>query len=244
MQLIIILILLCTRAYAAYITPEQFRELKQQALRGDIDSIYQVAWCYEKGEGCPKNLVEAYAFFNVASVSNGLARLHIGMTLEAIMTPKDITEAQKRSLELQNIIDENLINSAANKPTVVESADKPVISQFTTNVLWESLGPTGPQDPSIRNLNWKIISGNIYVRDPASDEWVKFNYLNQMTIDGDLGLMHRGRLSNGSLLSLTLIKSGVKFYYSLATMNAPVEHIIYGPCKSELVIYFKNHTTR
>lgn len=114
--------------------------------------------------------------------------------------------------------------------------------KFTTDVLWQSFDNSGPKNPTISSVDWKIVDDVLTVCEVESGEWVKCIYLGQKTLrSGSLGIMHTGKLSDGRRFSLSLIKSGSKFYYSLATTRGQEEHITYGPCSDELKQYLANN---
>jgi len=111
--------------------------------------------------------------------------------------------------------------------------------KFTTGVLWQSYDNSGPKNPTISSVDWKIVDDNLMVCEVESGEWVKCIYQAQETLrSGSVGIMHTGKLSDGRRFSLTVIKSGSKFYYSLATTRGREEHITYGQCSDELKQYF------
>jgi len=111
--------------------------------------------------------------------------------------------------------------------------------KFTTGVLWQAFDNSGPKNPTISSVDWKIVDDNLIVCEVESGEWVKCIYQAQETLQsGSVGIMHTGKLSDGRRFSLTIIKSASKFYYSLATTRGHEEHITYGQCSDELKQYF------
>jgi hypothetical protein len=111
--------------------------------------------------------------------------------------------------------------------------------KFSTSVSWQSFDNSGPKNPTISSVDWKIVDDILIVREVESGEWVKCIYLGQQTLrSGSVGIMHTGKLSDSRRFSLTVIKSGSKFYYSLATTRGQEEHITYGPGSDELKQYF------
>jgi len=93
---------------------DYFNSQKKLALQGDVGAMEQVYRLYRQGVGCPKNYVEAYAYLSVArshsvkvytnpwSMKNPL-----DPEMESEMSPQVIAEAQRRSLELEEIIEKN-----------------------------------------------------------------------------------------------------------------------------------------
>jgi hypothetical protein len=114
--------------------------------------------------------------------------------------------------------------------------------KFSTSVSWQAFDNSGPKNPTVSSVDWKIVDDILIVCEVESCEWVKCMYLGQETLQsGAVGIMHTGKLSNGRRFSLTVIKSGSKFYYSLATTRGQEEHITYGPGSDELKQYFFAH---
>ena len=69
---------------------------KQAALQGNPHGMEIVSECYELGEGVGKNLVEAYAYINVAATADrDLSEKRNG--IEKLLSPEEVKLAQKRS---------------------------------------------------------------------------------------------------------------------------------------------------
>jgi TPR repeat protein len=84
------------------------------ALQGDIKAMEQVYRLYRTGRGCPKSYVEAYAYLSVAKSHRDSAFVNpfsmkssLDPEMESEMSPQVIAQAQKRSLELEEIIENN-----------------------------------------------------------------------------------------------------------------------------------------
>jgi hypothetical protein len=138
-------------------------------------------------------------------------------------------------MRLALIISLSIYSSVFLWTTSLVAAEK----KFSTNVSWQSFDNSGPKNPTISSVDWKIVDDILMVCEVESGEWVKCIYLGQQTLrSGAVGIMHTGKLSNGRRFSLTVIKSGSKFYYSLATTRGQEEHITYGPGSDELKQYF------
>lgn len=80
--------------------------------------------------------------------------------------------------------------------------------------------------------------GFLMVQEVESKEWVKCDYQAQRIIDGNVVLMHTGKLTDGRQFSISIILRKEKIYYSLTTTRGDVEHITYGPCPEVLKQYF------
>jgi len=94
---------------------EAVKWYRKSAEQGNAKAQLRLAFRYLSGEGVPKNVSEAYAYFNLASVKMHEAKILV-IHLESKMTPTQIEDGQKRSLELQNDIDTKI---AANKMPII-----------------------------------------------------------------------------------------------------------------------------
>ena len=77
---------------------------RKAADQGDTVAQSNLAFMYVKGEGVPKDAAEAYAWYNLASISDDAARNRRD-ELENILTPEQKVRAQQRSTELHKEIE-------------------------------------------------------------------------------------------------------------------------------------------
>ena len=98
----ILTFILCLLSFNAFaeVTPEQFAKIKEQAEKGDAVAQCNLGVYYYKGEGVLKDLVEAYAYYNLAGITLEDARENRD-NLEKEMTPSQREAGVKRSKELQ-----------------------------------------------------------------------------------------------------------------------------------------------
>ena len=87
---------------------------QRSAEQGVDIAQYYLGNYYAEGVGVPKDLVEAYAYLNLAGVAFGDARRNRDK-LESKMSPDQITAGQKRSRELQKEIEAKLAAKKAGK---------------------------------------------------------------------------------------------------------------------------------
>ena len=85
---------------------EGIKWLRKSAERGLDYAQFNLGVCYYGGEVVLRNPVEAYAYFNLARVTLEVARENCE-TLEREMSPSQIESGQKRSREIQALIDAN-----------------------------------------------------------------------------------------------------------------------------------------
>jgi Sel1 repeat len=76
------------------------------AEQGYPDAQYSLGVCYCSGEGVMKDYVEAYAYFNLAGITMEKARKSCDI-VESRMTPSQIEAGQKRSNQLQALVEAN-----------------------------------------------------------------------------------------------------------------------------------------
>ena len=130
-------------------------------------------------------------------------------------------------------------DKAAKNIAAKENSNQGIRYEFTTNVSWQSFDTTGPKKPINKTVNWRVMDGGfLMVQEVESKEWVKCDYQAQRKIDGDVVLMHTGKLTDGRQFSISIILRKEKIYYSLATTRGDVEHITYGLCHEVLKQYF------
>jgi len=84
---------------------------RKSAEQGNPFGQLSLGICYERGAGTLKDKVEAYAYYNLASVTNEPAREMLN-ELEKEMTPSQIEAGQKRSKELLESIEGRMIAAA------------------------------------------------------------------------------------------------------------------------------------
>ena len=138
-------------------------------------------------------------------------------------------------MRLVFIISLSIYSSVFLGTTSLAAAEK----KFSTSVSWQAFDNSGPKNPTVSSVDWKIVDDVLTVCEVESGEWVKCIYLGQETLrSGAVGIMHTGRLNNGRKFTLTLIQSGSNLYYSLGTTSGQIAHITYGPCSDELRQYF------
>ncbi len=87
---------------------------RKEAERGDSLSQYYLAGCYALGKGVPKDLIEAYAYYNLAGPANDEARGNLAK-LEAQLSSEEIAAGQKRTRILKNEIAARMASGAASK---------------------------------------------------------------------------------------------------------------------------------
>lgn len=87
---------------------------RKSAEQGFAEAQYTLGVCYCSGEGVLRDPVEAYAFFNLAGITSELARKSCDI-VERRMTPSQIEAGQKRSKELQALVEANNYKKAKSK---------------------------------------------------------------------------------------------------------------------------------
>jgi len=100
---ILALIPLCSNAG---MTPEEvkhFQETKVLVEKGDSNAQDDLGFCYYNGLGVAKDDIEAYAYLNLAGITNERARKKLA-ELEAKLTPDARLKGQQRTKELQKEI--------------------------------------------------------------------------------------------------------------------------------------------
>ncbi|NBY42109.1 MAG: hypothetical protein EBQ49_02160, partial [Verrucomicrobia bacterium] len=74
------------------------------AEQGYAEAQCDLGYCYDTGTGVLKDQVEAYAYYNLASITNEVAQKNRSV-IEKTMTQSQIEAGQKRSKELQKEIE-------------------------------------------------------------------------------------------------------------------------------------------
>ena len=88
---------------------------RKAAEQGDSNAQDMLGECYQDGFGVEKDEVEAYAFFNLASIaSNASSRASLGK-LEKKLSRAEIADGQKRTKELKKEIEAKIAASKARK---------------------------------------------------------------------------------------------------------------------------------
>ena len=73
---------------------------RKAAEQGNVEALPFLGKCYFIGEGIPKDIIEAYAYFSISSITNYKSKQTIN-EIAQIMTPDQLASAQKRTKELQ-----------------------------------------------------------------------------------------------------------------------------------------------
>ena len=83
---------------------EAVRWLRKAAEQGFAPAQFNLGVSYEFGEGVAKDYAAAYAWFNLASVTDKVAAENCD-ALKQKMSPQQFADAQKRTKELRAIIE-------------------------------------------------------------------------------------------------------------------------------------------
>jgi TPR repeat protein len=89
-----------------------FEGYKAKALKGDSDAQGMLGVCYFNGYGVAKDEVEAYAYYNLAGITNEIARKNLA-NLEQGMSPEIRIRGQQRTKELQKEIEAKIAGKKA-----------------------------------------------------------------------------------------------------------------------------------
>ncbi len=126
-----------------------FRKAMEQ---GYINAHHWLAGCYLRGEGVPKDTVEAYAIYNLAGVTDSLARSRLA-ELEGGMSKDEIAAGQKRTRELKKEIEANVaakrVAASAVSTTTGDVDSKPQVEIATRRA---------PIDNDITNAPWLLLA--------------------------------------------------------------------------------------
>lgn len=99
---------LCAETSSEYTYRDHFNSQKKLALSGDVKAMESVSYLYSKGLGCPKSYVEAYAWMSAAQSRGSIYGMFGAMRqMEEEMSPQVVAEAQRRSIEIDQLIQEN-----------------------------------------------------------------------------------------------------------------------------------------
>ena len=82
---------------------------KRAAYRGHTPAQISLGNCYYSGEGVLKDLVEAYAYWNIAAINDTSAG-NKRDSVEKYLSSVEVLSAQKRSKEIQKEIETNIAN--------------------------------------------------------------------------------------------------------------------------------------
>ncbi len=77
---------------------------RKAAEQGDERAQYNLGISYYNGEGVAKDMIEAYAYLNLASASDEFAKEGL-VFLEKKLSMKEIAAGQKRARELQKAVE-------------------------------------------------------------------------------------------------------------------------------------------
>ena len=113
-----------------------FRKAFEQ---GHIGAHHWLAGCYLRGDGVPKDAIEGYAIYNLAGVTDSLAKVRLA-ELELKMTRDEISAGQKRTRELKKEIDEI---AAISKATGAADS-KPIVDIESRHVTNDSVITNAP----------------------------------------------------------------------------------------------------
>lgn len=86
---------------AAFSQPSEIDKLKEKAEQGDAAGQFNLGVMYAAGRGVPKDYVQAHMWLNLAATNDFAEKKYAECRdkLAAIMTPEQITEAQKLAWE-------------------------------------------------------------------------------------------------------------------------------------------------
>jgi hypothetical protein len=93
---------------------EAVKWYRRAADQGDADAQFNMGASYETGEGVAMDMTEAYAFFNLAGVTNELARKKRDI-LEKKLSSDAVLRGQQRAKELQKEIEAKIAAKQAGK---------------------------------------------------------------------------------------------------------------------------------
>ena len=102
-RLLAVLLLATTCLCGSLFADQIFDFLRKAAEQGDASAQYMLGNAYYQGEGVAKNAVEAYAWINLAAITDEFAK-EKRADLEKTMTAQQIADGQKRSTELSALI--------------------------------------------------------------------------------------------------------------------------------------------
>ena len=72
-----------------------------------LTARYELALCYEEGSGTPKNIVEAYKWFNLAAAQGLDAAAKARDRVGKLMSLDQVADAQRRSVEFRPVTELN-----------------------------------------------------------------------------------------------------------------------------------------
>lgn len=88
------------RSPTARVNSLAFADLKELAASGNTEAQHALGSRFVNGDGIENDLIEAYAWFNVAASQNISKSVEERDRLEARLSPQDLAEAQDRSVEI------------------------------------------------------------------------------------------------------------------------------------------------
>jgi hypothetical protein len=131
---------------------------RKSALQGNRLGQYHLATCYESGTGVPKSLIEAYAFYNLASpVDNSALWKRDGLVRKG-MSREDIEAGMRRTMELQREIEANVAAKRAADPVVIEPAVTKTSGGVDSKPPVEVATRQAPVDNDITNTPWLLLA--------------------------------------------------------------------------------------
>ena len=84
---------------------QDIAQLRQASKDGDADAQFGLGVMYANGEGVLENYVKAYAWWNLAAAQGHKDAIKAKASLRKDMTPEQLAEAQKLSVEIHNRIE-------------------------------------------------------------------------------------------------------------------------------------------
>lgn len=98
---------------------------QKAAEQGMADAQYHLGENYEKGDGEPKNFIEAYAWFSVAAATGHLMAINGRERLSHLMSRSDIEEANRKAFAYATKMPSKKQNSETNAAPASTESLKP-----------------------------------------------------------------------------------------------------------------------
>ena len=131
---------------------------RKSALQGNRLGQYHLATCYESGTGVPKSLIEAYAFYNLASPVDNTALWKRDGLVQRGMSREDVEAGMRRTMELQREIEANVAAKRAADPVVIEPAVTKTSGGVDSKPPVETAARQAPIDNDISNTPWLLLA--------------------------------------------------------------------------------------
>ena len=96
----------CAHAQQDEAARSRFLAAEAEAKQGDAGAQFMLGGYYYFGDGVAKDVVEAYAWWNLASATDKDAAKYRD-SMEKKMSPQQVADAQKRTRELRAMIEAN-----------------------------------------------------------------------------------------------------------------------------------------